>query len=275
MLSVATRPHEMARARREAAPAPLRLGGRGARLRHRAGAGRFADLPGRGLAAHRIGAADPGALALGLRRGAGARGALVRADAGGGRDGRRRYLRTPGGLVRADQVLLATGAYPPLVGAIRRLVAPVYDYVIVTEQLTATRSGARSAGRAARGSRTAATASTTTGSRPTAASCSAGTRRSTGSATASTTRRLSRHPPTGCWPAPARDVPGARGDRRHPRLGRADRHLQPVLRDLRARARRPGGVRRRLHRPGRRRQPLPEPGSRSTSSTASTTSARA
>ena len=74
-------------------------------------------------------------------RGAGARGALVRADAGGGRDGRRRPAH-PAGLVRADRVLLATGAYPPLVGAIRRLVAPVYDYVIVTEPLTAAQRGA-------------------------------------------------------------------------------------------------------------------------------------
>ncbi|HEX5620275.1 MAG TPA: FAD-binding oxidoreductase, partial [Solirubrobacteraceae bacterium] len=41
------------------------------------------------------------------------------------------------GLVRADRVLLATGAYPPLVGAVRRLVAPVYDYALVTEPLSA------------------------------------------------------------------------------------------------------------------------------------------
>jgi glycine/D-amino acid oxidase-like deaminating enzyme len=36
-------------------------------------------------------------------------------------------------------VLLATGAYPPLTRAIRRLVAPVYDYVLVTEPLSAAR----------------------------------------------------------------------------------------------------------------------------------------
>ena len=34
-------------------------------------------------------------------------------------------------------MLLATGAYPPLTRSIRRLVAPVYDYVIVTEPLSA------------------------------------------------------------------------------------------------------------------------------------------
>ena len=86
--------------------------------------------------------ADPGALALGLRRVALELGVRLYertpvegATAAGA-------LRTPAGLVRADRVLLATGAYPPLVGAIRRLVAPVYDYVIVTEPLTAAQRSA-------------------------------------------------------------------------------------------------------------------------------------
>ena len=39
--------------------------------------------------------------------------------------------------MRAERVLLATGAYPPLTRSIRRLVAPVYDYVLVTEPLSA------------------------------------------------------------------------------------------------------------------------------------------
>ena len=39
--------------------------------------------------------------------------------------------------MHAEHVLLATGAYPPLTRSIRRLVAPVYDYVIVTEPLSA------------------------------------------------------------------------------------------------------------------------------------------
>ena len=101
--------------------------------------------------------ADPGALALGLRRVALELGVRLYertpvegATAAGA-------LRTPGGLVRADRVLLATGAYPPLVGAIRRLVAPVYDYVIVTEPLTAAQRGAigwaRGQGIADRGNR--------------------------------------------------------------------------------------------------------------------------
>jgi glycine/D-amino acid oxidase-like deaminating enzyme len=40
---------------------------------------------------------------------------------------------TDGGVVNARGVLLATSAHPPLVRAIGRYVAPVYDYVLVTE----------------------------------------------------------------------------------------------------------------------------------------------
>lgn len=41
------------------------------------------------------------------------------------------------GRVRADRVLLGTSAYPPLVRRVGRYIAPVYDYVLVTEPLTA------------------------------------------------------------------------------------------------------------------------------------------
>ncbi len=44
-------------------------------------------------------------------------------------------LRTSAGRVRAARALLATSASPGLVGAIRRRVVPVYDYVLVTEPL--------------------------------------------------------------------------------------------------------------------------------------------
>jgi glycine/D-amino acid oxidase-like deaminating enzyme len=55
----------------------------------------------------------------------------------------RTLRRTPGGVsvstdagvVRAARVLLGTSAYPPLVTAIGRYVAPVYDYALVTEPL--------------------------------------------------------------------------------------------------------------------------------------------
>ncbi len=39
------------------------------------------------------------------------------------------------GEITSRGALLATGAYPPLVGTIRRYIAPVYDYALVTEPL--------------------------------------------------------------------------------------------------------------------------------------------
>jgi glycine/D-amino acid oxidase-like deaminating enzyme len=45
-------------------------------------------------------------------------------------------VRTEAGVVNAPRALLATSAYPPLVGAIRRYVAPVYDYALMSEPLT-------------------------------------------------------------------------------------------------------------------------------------------
>jgi glycine/D-amino acid oxidase-like deaminating enzyme len=46
-------------------------------------------------------------------------------------------LSTEGGVVRARKVLMATSAYPPLVRAVRRYIAPVYDYALMTEPLSA------------------------------------------------------------------------------------------------------------------------------------------
>jgi glycine/D-amino acid oxidase-like deaminating enzyme len=43
---------------------------------------------------------------------------------------------TAQGHVAAGRVLLATSAFPPLVRAVRRYVAPVYDYVLVSEPLS-------------------------------------------------------------------------------------------------------------------------------------------
>ena len=43
---------------------------------------------------------------------------------------------TPHGSVRAARAIIGTSAYPPPLRAIRRYVAPVYDYVLVTEPLT-------------------------------------------------------------------------------------------------------------------------------------------
>ena len=46
-------------------------------------------------------------------------------------------VRAPHATVRAGQVVLATNAFPGLVPAIRARVVPVWDYVLVTEPLTA------------------------------------------------------------------------------------------------------------------------------------------
>jgi glycine/D-amino acid oxidase-like deaminating enzyme len=44
-------------------------------------------------------------------------------------------LSAPEGRLRAERVVLATNGFPPLVPAVRRYVAPIYDYVLVTEPL--------------------------------------------------------------------------------------------------------------------------------------------
>lgn len=90
----------------------------------------------------RTGAAlvDPGKLAFGLRAAAARLGvrihertparSLVPTAAG-------IEVTTPHGVLHARGVLLATSAYPGLLRSMRRYVAPVYDYVLVTEPLSA------------------------------------------------------------------------------------------------------------------------------------------
>jgi len=46
-------------------------------------------------------------------------------------------VRTPDGVLRAGQVALATSAFPALVRRLRPYVVPVYDYVLMTEPLSA------------------------------------------------------------------------------------------------------------------------------------------
>jgi glycine/D-amino acid oxidase-like deaminating enzyme len=137
LLSVATQPHELTDLDEEAAL--LRRFGWAAEVLDRDATRSEVASPTYLGAVHQrtgVGLVDPGALALGLRRAALALGVRIhertpvtRAAPGA--------LTTPGGSVRARRVLLATGAYPPLTRAIGRLVAPVYDYVLVTEPLTA------------------------------------------------------------------------------------------------------------------------------------------
>jgi glycine/D-amino acid oxidase-like deaminating enzyme len=137
MLSVATRPHELAELEEEAAL--LRRYGWEAEVLDRDAARAQVASPtylGAVWQHTGVGLVDPGALALGLRRAALALGVRLY-ERTPVRRAESEALVTSGGRVRFDRVLLATGAYPPLARAIRRIVAPVYDYVLVTEPLTA------------------------------------------------------------------------------------------------------------------------------------------
>jgi glycine/D-amino acid oxidase-like deaminating enzyme len=58
-----------------------------------------------------------------------------------GRDGSAMRCRTARGSVRADQVVLATNAFPPLLRRIKQFVLPVWDHVLATEPLTAEQLG--------------------------------------------------------------------------------------------------------------------------------------
>jgi glycine/D-amino acid oxidase-like deaminating enzyme len=84
--------------------------------------------------------AQPARLCWGLA--AAAEGAGVRIHEGSAAIGLERAgaglaVTTARGRVRARRCVLATAAFPPLLGEIRRLVVPVYDYVLVTEPLSA------------------------------------------------------------------------------------------------------------------------------------------
>jgi glycine/D-amino acid oxidase-like deaminating enzyme len=80
----------------------------------------------------------PGKLALGLRAAALAAGVRLYEHSAAS-DLRERpggvELTTAQGRVRARRAILATSAFPPLLRALRRYIAPVYDYALVTEPL--------------------------------------------------------------------------------------------------------------------------------------------
>lgn len=81
---------------------------------------------------------DPGKLADGLRAtavGAGARIFENTPVTQISKDGDGVEVRSDAGIVRAKRALLATSAYPPLLRSLRRYIAPVYDYVLMTESL--------------------------------------------------------------------------------------------------------------------------------------------
>jgi glycine/D-amino acid oxidase-like deaminating enzyme len=90
---------------------------------------------------HRSGQAlvDPGRLAAGLLEAALGAGVRVheRSAASGLRErGDGIEVQCASGAVRARRAVLATSAFPPLLRRVRRYIAPVYDYVLVSEPLS-------------------------------------------------------------------------------------------------------------------------------------------
>ncbi|HEY1569682.1 MAG TPA: FAD-dependent oxidoreductase [Solirubrobacteraceae bacterium] len=88
----------------------------------------------------------PGRLADGLRAAAHRQGVRIHelTPVRGIHDTKRAALTlsTEDGVVTAPKVVMATSAYPPLVPAAGRYIAPVYDYALMTEPLTDSQQGA-------------------------------------------------------------------------------------------------------------------------------------
>ncbi|CAB4805027.1 unannotated protein [freshwater metagenome] len=83
---------------------------------------------------------DPARLAWGLKAAAESLGVRIYEDTKATaleRDGVGVLVTTPLGQVRCGRVALGTNAFPPLLHRLRHYIAPVYDYVLVTEPLTA------------------------------------------------------------------------------------------------------------------------------------------
>ena len=83
---------------------------------------------------------DPARLAWGLKAAAESLGVRIYEDSKATsleRDGVGVLVKTPLGAVRAGKVALATNATRPLLRRVRHYIAPVYDYCLVTEPLTA------------------------------------------------------------------------------------------------------------------------------------------
>ncbi len=141
VLDVATREHEVADLE-EHAEELLRFGHEAEWLDREAVRGEIDSPTYLGGVWQKTGAGilDPARLAWGLAAAAESLGARVYEATpvlGIDADGAGVSLRTLGGRIRARRAVLATSAFPPLVRSIRRYVVPVYDYVLVTEPLSA------------------------------------------------------------------------------------------------------------------------------------------
>ena len=87
---------------------------------------------------------DPARLVWGLKAAAESLGVRIYEDSEAtalARDGVGVRVSTPLGAVRAGRVALATNAFPPLLKRLGHYIAPVYDYCMVTEPLTAAQLG--------------------------------------------------------------------------------------------------------------------------------------
>ena len=171
------------------------------------------------------------------------------------RAGRGVVLETANGSIRSEQALLATGAFPSPLRPVRRRIVPVWDYVLVTEPLDAAhlaaigwqrRQGVSDVANRFHYYRLTADNRILWGGYDAIYHFGNGMARNERSA----------RPRSPACAALLPHLPAARGHPVHAPLGRPDRHVQPLLRLLRALARRPGRVRRRAHRPRHRREPL-------------------
>jgi glycine/D-amino acid oxidase-like deaminating enzyme len=141
VLDVATRAHELVDLQKHAEE--LRRFGHEAEWLDREGVRSEIDSPtylGGVWQKSGVGTLDPARLAWGLAAAAESRGAAVHEATPVTRigvDGHGVLLETLAGSVHARRAVLATSAFPPLVRSIRRYVVPVYDYVLVTEPLSA------------------------------------------------------------------------------------------------------------------------------------------
>jgi glycine/D-amino acid oxidase-like deaminating enzyme len=82
---------------------------------------------------------DPARLAWGLKAAAESLGVRIFEDTKATsieKDGVGVLITTPLGRVRAARVALGTNAFPPVLKRLKHYIAPVYDYVLVTEPLT-------------------------------------------------------------------------------------------------------------------------------------------
>ena len=175
------------------------------------------------------------------------------------RDGAGMRVRTPYGSVRAARVALATNVFPSLLRRVRSYIAPVYDYVLATEPLSAeqlesvgwkSRVGVGDSANQFHYYRLTADQRIVWGGYDAVYHYGNGLR-----------PELDQRPETFAMLAAhfAETFPHARGAAVQPRLGRRDRHLQPVLPVLGDRVRRPRRLRDRLHRARGRRHPVRGP----------------